>query len=151
MKGKLALCMVSQSFECTSHFDVTTAITAHYHKRASKARGFHVIPPSPAGKPRLGPALARHTSSWLYALLSVSSSHTSLNSTAIMPRFLCYCPDYPDALERRLAVRPDHLVGAKKDWDNGVQSESHLSPLSWPRSLQIFPHRCGQRPLADAA
>ena len=40
-----------------------------------------------------------------------------------MPRYLCYCPDYPDALERRLAVRPKHLEGAKKDWADGIQSE----------------------------
>jgi len=43
-----------------------------------------------------------------------------------MPRFLCYCPDYPDALERRLAVRPDHLVRAKKDLADGTQSESRM-------------------------
>jgi hypothetical protein len=39
-----------------------------------------------------------------------------------MPRFLCYCPDYPDSLEKRFSVRPQHLVAAKADLDSGVQS-----------------------------
>jgi uncharacterized protein YciI len=40
-----------------------------------------------------------------------------------MPRFLCYCPDYPNSLEKRFSVRPEHLVAAKADLDAGVQSE----------------------------
>ncbi|GFZ48085.1 hypothetical protein JCM24511_05833 [Saitozyma sp. JCM 24511] len=38
-----------------------------------------------------------------------------------MPRFLCYCPDYPESLEKRFSVRPQHLVAAKADLDSGVQ------------------------------
>lgn len=40
-----------------------------------------------------------------------------------MPRFLCYCPDYPNSLDRRLSVRPEHLVAAKADLESGLQSE----------------------------
>ncbi|EIW69896.1 hypothetical protein M231_00930 [Tremella mesenterica] len=38
-----------------------------------------------------------------------------------MPRFLCVCPDHPDILDKRLAVRPQHLVRAKPDLENGTQ------------------------------
>lgn len=39
-----------------------------------------------------------------------------------MPRFLCYCPDYPNSLQKRLSVRPEHLVAAKADLESGLQS-----------------------------
>ncbi|KAL1741190.1 hypothetical protein HDZ31DRAFT_84977 [Schizophyllum fasciatum] len=38
-----------------------------------------------------------------------------------MPRFLVYAPDYPDCLDRRLAVRPQHLERAKQDQDSKLQ------------------------------
>ena len=41
-----------------------------------------------------------------------------------MPRFLCYCPDYPDSLQKRLAVRAEHLSGAQADKDAGLQGET---------------------------
>ncbi|WVR08544.1 hypothetical protein IAU60_005599 [Kwoniella sp. DSM 27419] len=34
-----------------------------------------------------------------------------------MPRFLVYAPDHPDYLEKRLAVRAEHLERAAKDTD----------------------------------
>ncbi|WVO17429.1 hypothetical protein L204_105121 [Cryptococcus depauperatus] len=37
-----------------------------------------------------------------------------------MPRFLVYAPDCPDYLERRLAVRAEHLARAKLDDDAGI-------------------------------
>ena len=40
-----------------------------------------------------------------------------------MPRFLCYCPDYPHALQKRLSVRALHLEAAQADTDVGLQGE----------------------------
>nr|ODN89944.1 hypothetical protein L203_01861 [Cryptococcus depauperatus CBS 7841] len=37
-----------------------------------------------------------------------------------MPRFLVYAPDYPDYLEKRLAVRAEHLARAKLDDNAGI-------------------------------
>ncbi|WVQ70676.1 hypothetical protein IAR50_000198 [Cryptococcus sp. DSM 104548] len=37
-----------------------------------------------------------------------------------MPRFLVYAPDYPDYLEKRLAVREEHLARAKPDNESGI-------------------------------
>ncbi|WWD20699.1 hypothetical protein CI109_105175 [Kwoniella shandongensis] len=34
-----------------------------------------------------------------------------------MPRFLVYAPDHPDYLEKRMAVRPEHLERSAKDGD----------------------------------
>ncbi|KAK8850517.1 hypothetical protein IAR55_004435 [Kwoniella newhampshirensis] len=34
-----------------------------------------------------------------------------------MPRFLVYAPDHPDILDKRMAVRPEHLERAAKDTD----------------------------------
>lgn len=48
-----------------------------------------------------------------------------------MPRYLCFCPDYPDALERRFAVRERHLAEAKKDLDSGVQCRAASSSTRW--------------------
>jgi uncharacterized protein YciI len=44
-----------------------------------------------------------------------------------MPRYLCYCPDYPDNLEKRLSVREAHLAMGQADKDSGAQRESLLS------------------------
>jgi uncharacterized protein YciI len=38
-----------------------------------------------------------------------------------MPRFLCYCPDLPDQLDKRMAVRPQHLELVTKEKQNGTQ------------------------------
>ncbi|ODN99478.1 hypothetical protein L198_03322 [Cryptococcus wingfieldii CBS 7118] len=35
-----------------------------------------------------------------------------------MPRFLVYAPDYPDYLEKRLAVRAEHLARGQIDTDS---------------------------------
>ncbi|ORX41041.1 hypothetical protein BD324DRAFT_647938 [Kockovaella imperatae] len=40
-----------------------------------------------------------------------------------MPRFLCYCPDYPDALELRLSVRARHLEDSDRDKEAGRQTD----------------------------
>lgn len=40
-----------------------------------------------------------------------------------MPRFLCYCPDHPDHLEKRMAVRPEHLERVTKEKQDGTQGE----------------------------
>lgn len=53
-----------------------------------------------------------------------------------MPKFLCYCPDYPNSLDRRLAVRAEHLVAAKSDLESGVQSE--LAPPSLSTSAPLL-------------
>jgi uncharacterized protein len=44
--------------------------------------------------------------------------------------FLLYAPDYtdPDAINRRLAVRPKHLENAKVMFDGGVSSQ-YSAPL----------------------
>ncbi|KAK1923136.1 hypothetical protein DB88DRAFT_541316 [Papiliotrema laurentii] len=54
-----------------------------------------------------------------------------------MPRYLCYCPDYPDALERRYAVRPTHLERAKESWDSGFQVDgSPFLPIPGSEAAQ---------------
>ncbi|WVO20512.1 hypothetical protein I312_101093 [Cryptococcus bacillisporus CA1280] len=37
-----------------------------------------------------------------------------------MPRFLVYAPDHPDYLEKRLAVRAEHLARGKLDENAGI-------------------------------
>lgn len=44
-----------------------------------------------------------------------------------MPRFLVYAPDHSDYLEKRLAVRTEHLERAKLDDNAGIVRES-LAP-----------------------
>jgi uncharacterized protein YciI len=41
-----------------------------------------------------------------------------------MPRFLCYCPDYPDILDKRMEVRPQHLERVTKDKEDGIHGVS---------------------------
>ena len=41
-----------------------------------------------------------------------------------MPIYVCHCPDYPNALEKRLAVRDEHLKRASQDKVDGVSRES---------------------------
>lgn len=40
-----------------------------------------------------------------------------------MPLYIAYCPDYPDALERRKSVREQHLADATKDKETGASGE----------------------------
>jgi hypothetical protein len=47
--------------------------------------------------------------------------HTS--RPAAMPLYICYCPDYPNNLETRLANRPGHLEEAAKDKVTGNSGE----------------------------
>lgn len=47
--------------------------------------------------------------------------HTS--RPAAMPLFVCYCPDYPNNLETRLANRPAHLEASAKDKETGNSGE----------------------------
>ncbi|KAI5451213.1 hypothetical protein NCC49_002089 [Naganishia albida] len=37
-----------------------------------------------------------------------------------MPIYVCHCPDYPNALEKRLSVREEHLKRAGQDKVDGV-------------------------------
>lgn len=50
-----------------------------------------------------------------------------------MPRFVCYCPDYPNSLERRLSVRAQHLVAAKADLAKGENEMGRQSKSLLPR------------------
>lgn len=43
-------------------------------------------------------------------------------STAPLHSFMVYAPDYPDAVERRLTVREQHLKGIKALQESGVIS-----------------------------
>jgi len=45
------------------------------------------------------------------------------HQTTTMPRFLCYCPDHPDQLDKRMAVRPEHLERVTKEKQDGTQGE----------------------------
>jgi len=46
-----------------------------------------------------------------------------------MPRYMVYCPDYPDVLKRRMEVRPRHVERGTKDQASGVNGECR-PPLS---------------------
>lgn len=50
-----------------------------------------------------------------------------------MPRFLVYAPDHPDYLEKRLAVRAEHLARGKLDENAGIVRESLT-----PRNPSLF-------------
>lgn len=63
------------------------------------------------------------------SIVNTSRTARTLHTTAraAMPLFICYCPDYPNNLETRLANRPDHLAASAKDKEAGNSGECGTS------------------------
>jgi hypothetical protein len=81
--------------------------------------------------PRIDIAAPSHSlSHTIPDTLHTSSKYTL---TQNMPRFLCVCRDHDNYLEKRLAVRPEHLERAKKD---DFMRESLKRSLLWTHSPQ---------------
>jgi hypothetical protein len=67
-------------------------------------------------------------------------SHFSTSAASRMPIYVCHCPDYPNALEKRLSVRDEHLKRAGQDKEDGVSRKSLLAPGIHPLTpAQRFP------------
>lgn len=57
-------------------------------------------------------------------LIPSTRRHFTTTTARAMPIYVCHCPDYPNALEKRLAVREEHLKRASQDKVDGVSRES---------------------------
>lgn len=67
-------------------------------------------------------------------------SHFSTSAAFKMPIYICHCPDYPNALEKRLSVRDEHLKRAGQDKEDGVSRKFLLPPRMHPLTpAQRFP------------
>jgi len=49
-----------------------------------------------------------------------------------LPLFMAYCPDAPNALAKRLEVRPEHLKRWSQDRESGRGCESTSCYLAYP-------------------